>query len=210
MNQTFICPTVTAFNPHDYRAQVEQLETFATRIHIDLMDGQFAPTLSPPLGQIWLPNRITSDIHLMYRQPMDYIKQLVDLMPNLVIIHSEAEVNFKDFADRLHQAGIKAGLALLSETTVESCDQEIKYFDHVLIFSGKLGFHGGQADLGLLDKVNELHKKYEKLELSWDGGINDENAKKLIEAGISVLNVGGFIHNAVSPKQAYAKLLDII
>jgi ribulose-phosphate 3-epimerase len=205
-----ICPTVTAYDTHAYREQMERIEPFAERIHIDLMDGQFAPTKSPPLNQIWLPDNITSDIHLMYQHPMNYLDQLIKLKPNLVIIQYEADVDHAHFATHLRENGIKAGLALLQETKVDSITDLMPCFDHVLIFSGDLGHHGGTADLKLLDKVKEVKIKFPEVEISWDGGINDQNAKQLVEAGVDVLNVGGFIQNADDPQEAYATLKSVI
>ncbi len=206
MVKVAICPTVTAFDRHEYRSQIEILEKFAERIHIDLMDGQFAPTKSPDLNQIWLPENIISDIHLMYQRPMDHIELLIKLNPSLVIVHFEAQLDHEEFATSLRRAGIKSGLAILSKTSAEECLELVKNFDHVLVFSGKLGYHGGQADLGLLDKVRKLRSNYPTLEISWDGGINDQNAIQLTEAGVSVLNVGGYIHKDPNPEAAYAKL----
>jgi ribulose-phosphate 3-epimerase len=201
-----ICPTVTAYDTHAYREQIERLESFAERIHIDLMDGQFAPTQSPPLNQIWLPDHITSDIHLMYQHPMNSLEQLVKLKPNLVIIHYEADVDHAHFATHLRENGIKAGLAILQPTTVESITDLMPCFDHVLVFSGDLGHHGGQADLSLLDKVKTIREKFSEMEISWDGGINDQNAKQLVEAGVDVLNVGGFIQKADQPEKEFRRL----
>src|SRR3989344_8227891 len=101
-----ICPTVTAYEPHQYREQMEQIDAFAERVHIDLMDGDFAPTKSPALSQIWWPHHILADIHLMYRRPMDYLELLIKLQPKLVVIHFEAEVDHMHFAAELHKAGI--------------------------------------------------------------------------------------------------------
>ena len=201
-----ICPTVTAFDPHQYREQVERLTPFAERIHIDLMDGEFAPTKSPNLDSIWLPDGLVSDIHLMYQRPMDYIDQLIKLKPNLVVIHNEADVHHMDFAARLHAENIKAGLAILSDTPVEYAYQIMHSFDHVLVFSGHLGYHGGQADLGLLDKVRKIREHHPEAEIGWDGGISDQNALQLVEAGVDVLNTGGFIQKAADPAKAYAEL----
>ena len=69
-----------------------------------------------------------------------------------------------------------------------------------------LGFHGGEADLSLLDKVREVRQLYPEVEIGWDGGINDSNAAQLIVAGVDVLNVGGYVHKAPSPNDAYATL----
>ncbi len=197
-----ICPTVTAYDTHGYREQIERVESFAQRIHIDLMDGQLAPTKSPSLNQIWLPD-ITSDIHLMYQNPMNYLEQLIKLKPNLVIIHYEADVDHAHFATHMRENGIKAGLAILQPTTVESVTDLMPCFDHVLVFSGDLGHHGGQADLNLLDKVRQLKDKFPEVEISWDGGINDQNANQLSDAGVDKLNVGGFIQKSDDPAKAY-------
>jgi ribulose-phosphate 3-epimerase len=201
-----ICPTVTAFDTHEYRTQIDRLQPFAQRIHIDLMDGEFAPTKSPGLDKVWWPHEFTADIHLMYQKPMEYIEQLIKLKPHLVVIHNEADVHHMDFAARLHQHDIKAGLALLQDTPVEYVHQIMHSFDHVLVFSGNLGHHGGQADLTNLEKVRYLQEHHPEVEIGWDGGINADNAKQLVEAGVSVLNTGGFIQKSANPQQSYETL----
>jgi ribulose-phosphate 3-epimerase len=201
-----ICPTVTAFDQHEYRRQIERLQPFAKRIHIDLMDGEFAPTKSPGLDKVWWPEEFIADIHLMYRRPMDQIDQLLKLKPHLVVIHAEAEVNYTEFAARLHQADVKVGLALLHGTPAESVVNIMRSFDHVLVFSGDLGRHGGEADLSLLAKIRAIREYYPDIEISWDGGITDQNARQLADGGIDVLNVGGFIQKSDDPQASYQKI----
>lgn len=202
-----ICPTVTAFDPHEYRVQIERLEPFAKRVHLDLMDGEFAPTKSPDLTQIWWPHKFTADIHLMYQRPMDHLKQLIKLKPHMVVIHNEADVHHMHFAGELHKEGIKVGLAILQDTPVENAYQIMHSFDQVLIFSGNLGYHGGShVDPDLFDKVKKAKDHHPDAEIAWDGGINAENARALIDAGVEVLNVGGFIQHSDDPAGAYAKL----
>jgi ribulose-phosphate 3-epimerase len=201
-----ICPTITAEDNHDYRAQMELISPFAKRVHIDLMDGQFAPSRSPELNQTWWPDNITADIHLMYKFPESSLDTLISLHPSLVVWHYEAEVDHLQFAARLRDNGIKVGLALLQQTSVDDIKDLLPNFDHVLIFSGHLGYHGGEADLSLLDKVQQIKDLNLDIEIAWDGGINETNARQLIDAGVSVLNVGGYIHSSSSPASAYATL----
>lgn len=201
-----ICPTVTAYDEYEYNEQLKCLKGFASRVHIDLMDGVFAPTKSPDLNHIWWPHELSADIHVMYQQPMDYIDQLIALKPRLVIIHNEADVHHMDFAARLHAAGIEAGLAILRDTPVEWAYQIMHSFDHVLIFSGNLGLNGGTADLGCLDKVAKVKQHHPEAEIGWDGGINALNAALLADGGVDVLNVGGYIKNSQNPAQAFAEL----
>lgn len=206
-----ICPTVTAFDLHDYRAQMELLETFAERIHIDLMDGIFAPTKSPSIDQIWLPKAIVADIHLMYQKPSEALEQLIKLKPHLVIIPAEADVDHAQFATKLQANDIKAGLALLSSTNVEDVAGILSLFDHVMIFSGNLGHHGGSVvDFGLLSKVPEIRAILPDAEIAWDGGVNVDNIQQLAAGGIQEFGVGGYIHNAKNPQQAYATLKSVI
>jgi ribulose-phosphate 3-epimerase len=198
-----IAPTVTAYEPHEYREQIERLASFAKRIHIDLMDGVFAPTKSPGVEQAWWPDSIEADIHLMYQKPMDEIDHLIKIKPSLVVVHFEAELDHAVFTARLHEAGIRVGLALLQDTSVETAFEALALYDHAQVYSGNLGRHGGHADLNLLDKVREIREKFPQIEISWDGGINDQNAKVLVEAGVQVLNTGGFISKAPDPAEAY-------
>lgn len=207
---TTVCPTVTAYDLDEYRMQLNRIVAFAERIHVDLMDGEFAPTQSPPLDQIWLPPHKTCDIHLMYQKPMDFLPQLIKLRPNMVVIHNEADVHHMLFAAELHKEGIKAGLALLQDTPVHFAEQVMHSFDHVLIFSGDLGNHGGTADLGLLAKVSEVRALHPEAEIGWDGGITDQNIQQLIAAGVDVLNAGGFVQRASDPAAAYATLKALV
>ena len=201
-----ICPTVTAFSEHEYKAQLLRLMPFTKRIHIDLMDGRFAPTISPSLDYVWWPPEAVVDIHLMYQEPMTVLDRLIELKPRLVIIHNEAFVHHMHFASALHIAGIKTGLALLPETPVAFAEQVMHSFDHVLIFSGNLGHHGGTANLELLYKAAEIRQHHPDVEIGWDGGVNENNVKQLAAAGVEVINVGGYIQNSSHPEAAYATL----
>ncbi len=189
---------------------MERIEPFAKRVHIDLMDGEFAPSKSPGLDQVWLPKTLTADIHLMYKRPAEQIDQLINLKPSMVVIHFEADVDHLDFSAKLIQNNIKAGLAILSRTPVESIKDVMHCFDHILIFSGKLGHHGGKADLKLLDKVRQIREHYPEVEISWDGGISDKNARQLVEGGIDVLNVGGFIQKSKEPLVSFNRMTETI
>lgn len=205
-----ICPTVTAFTAEEYKTQIERLKPFAERVHIDLMDGEFAPTSSPPLEDIWWPHEWKVDLHLMYQRPMDHLPQIIRLKPELVIVHNEAHVHHMHFAAELHKAGIRTGLAVLKDTPIEWAYQIMHSFDHVLVFSGDLGHHGGEADLGLLDKVKKIQEHHPGVEIGWDGGVNDYNAPLLDEAGVDVLNAGGFVQLAENPVEAYKTLVTAV
>lgn len=202
-----ICPTITAEEPHGYRSQVERIEPFAVRWHIDVADGLFAPHKLIDLDYLWWPGNVQVDVHMMYKNPMQHLELLVVQHPRLVIVHAECEGDFEQWANTLHYHGIEVGVALLPGTPVSVIAEALPHIDHVLVFSGNLGYQGGsQADLRLLEKVQQLRALKPTLEIGWDGGVNDQNAATIAAAGVDVLNVGGYIQHAPNPQAAYAKL----
>ncbi len=207
---SIVCPTVTPIDAHEFREQLERVAIFAKRIHLDYMDGELAPVNSPPVESAWWPKNVLADLHIMYKRPQEHLAKIIRLKPNLVIVHAEAEGHFVGIAKALHDAGIKAGVALLPDTDVQMIAPSIEYIDHVLIFSGDLGHFGGVADTKLLSKVVEVKKLKKSIEIGWDGGINDSNAVLLSKSGVDVLNVGGYIQNAKNPAHAYAKLKTLV
>lgn len=205
-----ICPTVTAYDENQYKKQMNVAASLSQRIHIDLMDGHLAPTISPGLDKVWWPHNAWADIHLMYQNPMPELSRIKSLKPNLTIIHAEAHAHHMLFAGELHKEGLKAGLAILQNTPVEKVANILHSFDHILVFSGDLGHHGGHANLALLDKVKEVRALHPDAEIGWDGGITDKNVLNFVRAGVSVLNTGGFIQEAGDPKHAYDKLKKLV
>ncbi|MCA9329717.1 hypothetical protein KDA11_03665 [Candidatus Saccharibacteria bacterium] len=201
-----ICPTITATTVEQYRQQIELITPFAHRIHIDLADGVFAPNKLIDLMQVWWPVGVTADIHLMYESVLPYIDQLTDHKPHMVIVHAESVGSYYEIAKKLKEKDIKVGVALLPETPVEKIVSAIDDIDHVLIFSGDLGYFGGVAKMTLLQKARTLKKLKPTLEIGWDGGVSVSNVKKLVLGGVDVLNAGGAIHNAKNPEKAYNRL----
>lgn len=203
-----ICPTVTTDDPIVYQMQIEQSVQYAHRIHIDLSDGIFTRNKLVNVEHVWWPGGVRADLHVMYQDPFAHAGTLIALQPQLIIVHAEAEGDFLQFAERLHNHGIESGVALLHGTPTAMIEPALKWIDHVLIFSGNLGHFGGHADLSLLDKVKRLKDLKPTLEIGWDGGVNDQNARALAEGGVDVLNAGGFLHTK-DPVSAYATLKDI-
>lgn len=183
-----------------------RIAQFATRVHIDLADGRFAPAKTIAIDQAWWPGGVRADLHVMYQKPFEHYKTFLSLGPQMVIVHAEGEGNFVPFAELMHRHGIEIGVALKPETPVSLLRPALEWIDYVLIFSGDLGHFGGQADLALLDKAKLLRQLKPQLEIGWDGGINNTNARALAMGGVDVLNVGGFIQHASDPRMAYGAL----
>lgn len=201
-----ICPTVMGSSSKEYREAIERIAEFAERIHIDFADGVFAPAKLEPIEDAWWPIGLVVDFHIMYQKPLDHLETVILHQPNLAIVHAEADDAWQ-FLEELEDLGIHRGVALLKDTPAEVVKPHLDKIDHVLVFSGDLGYYGGQVDLSLLDKVKRLREMKPELEIGWDGGINDQTALELAKGGVNVLNAGGYIQKASNPEGAYAKLL---
>lgn len=190
-----ICPTVTTDDLEVYRQHMEEIATYAVRVHIDLADGVFTRKLTA-IEDVWWPGGMRADLHVMFKEPFQHIAAFKALGPQLVIIHAEADGDFTAFAREMHRHGIEVGVALLRETPVSAIAKGLELIDHVLIFAGTLGENTGPegVNLDVLAKAKELRALKPQLEIGWDGGANDTNARQLMEGGIDVINCGGYLH----------------
>lgn len=205
-----ISPAILADSADAYKAQVDRLHAFAQRVHVDITDGEFAPTFTISPAQVWWPQEWAVDIHAMVARPSEYLDTLIGLKPHMIIFHVEVEEDIVPVIKRVQQAGIKAGIALLRSTVPSTVSAAIEAADHVMIFSGNLGQYGGTASLMQLEKVRLIRNIRADVEIGWDGGVNIENAFSLTQGGVDVLNVGGTIAKADDPKNAYDTLVSEI
>lgn len=202
-----IVPTIMTETVDQFRAESEKVGAFARRVHIDISDGEFAPTFLLSENQIYWPQGWEVDIHAMVARPSEHIAKLIQLKPSLVIFHAETQEDIRVHFAALKQAGIKTGVALLKTTVPSTVEQIIKEADHVMIFSGDLGHHGGTASLMQLEKIRLVKKIKPDVEIGWDGGVTLENAYTLTQGGVDVLNVGGAIANSPTPTDTYNELV---
>ncbi|MEO5949696.1 MAG: hypothetical protein ABIP74_04795 [Candidatus Saccharimonas sp.] len=207
---TVIAPTMLCETEDDYKATVERLHPFAQRVHIDLTDGEFAPTFTVGVNQLWWPQEWVVDIHAMVAHPSQYVDALIQLHPSTVIFHVEVEEDLTPTITKLKQAGIKAGVALLRPTVPSEVQNYIEIADHVLVFSGDLGHYGGTASLMQLEKVRLVRKVHPEVEVGWDGGANLENVFSLAQGGVNVINCGSAVNKSPDPAGAYKQLVDEI
>lgn len=211
MKNAVICPSVTPStpDPHIYREQIDRI-SFAERIQIDLMDGEFAPNKNLNPIQVWWPDGVLADIHLMYKRPSEHLETLISLKPHLIILHIESDGNIEEYIRHIKKFGIKAGVALLADTSVAEAHGCIEIADHVMLFAGSLGSFGGVADLSVLQKIPQIRAIRPDIEIGWDGGISSDNIARLVNEGIDVCNVGGFIQRSEDPEGAYRKLSGLL
>ncbi len=204
---TAIAPCITVETEDAYKAAVDRLHPFANRVHIDIMDGEFAPTFSIGIDKVWWPKEWQVDIHAMVARPSEYVNQLIQLKPTTIIFHAEVQEDLGPILQKIKAAGIHAGVGLLKPTVPANVAAYIKAADHVLVFCGDLGHYGGKADLMQLEKVRLIRSIRGDLEIGWDGGAAIENVFSLAQGGVNVINSGGAINNATDPAAMYNQMV---
>ena len=205
-----IAPAILVDTPEVYKDTVDRYHAFAQRVHIDLSDGEFAPTFTVGVDRLWWPQEWTVDIHAMVARPIEYVDGLIALKPYTIIFHVEAVADIVPVLKKVKQSGVRAGIALQRPTVPATVEEAIKEADHVMVFTGTLGQYGGTASLMQLEKVRLIKAINPDVEIGWDGGVNVDNAYTLTQGGVDVLNVGGALANATDAEQVYATLVSEI
>ena len=116
--------------PQDYQQYIERIAPFTVRIHIDLADGTLTDNklINPDL--ICWPGGVRADIHIMYKHPDRHLPLIMDLRPQLIIVHAEADGDFNWLASTLHRNGMEVGVALLANTPANVLFESIGLIDH--------------------------------------------------------------------------------
>lgn len=206
-----ISPAILAATPEEYEMQVGRLHGLVDRVHIDVTDGEFAPSQTVHETQVWWPKEWKADIHMMVSRPSEHLATILQMNPNMVIFHAECEEDLVPIFKKLKEETlIKPGLALLRSTVPETCTEAIKEAEHVLIFSGNLGEMGGKASTMQLEKIRLIKAINSNVEIGWDGGANLSNVFNLTQSGVDVVNVGGAIAFSPDPEHVYREMVNEI
>ena len=170
----------------------------ADMLHLDIMDGHFVPNLTfgPSIvKQVRSITKLPLDAHLMITNPADFIDKFIDAGANYLSFHIETDSNYVHLFRSIRKRGVKAGIAINPETSLDALPRLLNEIDYVLIMSVHPGF-GGQSfiedSISKIKIVKELIGT-KQIEIEIDGGINFETARRAKEAGVNILVAGSFI-----------------
>ena len=142
-------------------------------------------------------------MHLMIVHPEQYIDATARAGAMMMCVHQEAVVHLNRVVHQIHDAGMKAGVALNPSTPVCMLEDVIEDVDMVLLMSVNPGFGGQRFIEGTVDKLQRLRRLIDERGahalIQIDGGVNDVTAPKLAAAGADVLVSGSYIFKSADP-----------
>jgi ribulose-phosphate 3-epimerase len=188
-------------------------ESGAEWIHVDIMDGHFAPNLTfgpKTVRDIRPLTGLVLDCHLMVDNPQDFIQPFAEAGADYFTFHAEAAVHSNRIIQNIRAAGMKPGMCIVPGTPVGVLDELLPELDLVLVLLVNPGFGGQKMIQSCLEKLVRLaafrEEKGCSYLLSVDGGITLDNAVVAVEKGADIIVAGNAFFSAPNPREAVKKL----
>ncbi|MEE4260293.1 MAG: ribulose-phosphate 3-epimerase [Bacteroidales bacterium] len=209
-----VAPSLLSADFGQLKQEVEMINNSqADWFHLDVMDGVFVPNITFGFQIIKVINEYAKkplDVHLMIVQPERYFEQFRDAGADILSIQYEAVTHLHRNIHAMKELGMKAGVVLNPHTNVSVLEDTISDIDLVLIMSVNPGFGGQKFIENTYQKISRLKelilKKNSKALIEVDGGVNLENASKLVKYGADVLVSGNTIFASQKPLEVIKKL----
>jgi ribulose-phosphate 3-epimerase len=213
-----IAPSLLAADFSQLKLEVNRVASLgATYLHYDVMDGHFVPNISfgvPIVAALSKTPGLVHDVHLMIKNPQNFIEAFVKAGANIITFHYEAlDSDAKRFQliQTIKRHKVKVGMCIKPLTEVDQLLPFLNDLDVALIMSVEPGF-GGQLFLkNAIDKIAFLRKEIDQRNIPClievDGGINHLTAPLCTQAGVDILVAGSYLFNQQDMPKRYAALL---
>lgn len=211
---TIISPSLLAAGACNFSAAIACVEQAgAEYLHIDVMDGHFVPNLSfgPNIvAGIRACSNMFFDVHLMTEHPLKFTEAFIEAGADGITIHPEAADDVAEVLSVCKERGVKFGLALKPETSLESVERCLPECDILLIMGIQPGFGGQKFIPATLQRIKIAGEIRTKLNAHYcigiDGGVNIKTGAKCVSAGADILVAGSAVFGNENPAAVIAAL----
>ncbi len=182
-------------------------EAGADMVHLDVMDGVFVPNLTfgPPVIARMRPlTTLPFDVHLMMEYPGRLIDAFAKAGADLINFHIECASPIQETLDHIRSLGKQCALTLKPGTPAEAVFPYLDQLDMVLVMTVEPGFGGQSFMADMLPKIAAIKAEAARIghpvAIQVDGGIAEQTAPLVANAGATVAVVGSALFNAADPK----------
>lgn len=212
-----LSPSILAADFKELGKEIQAVDKAGAQyIHMDVMDGAFVPSISLGMPVISAVRGVTKkifDVHLMVEKPERYIQDFVKCGADIITVHAEACTHLDRVIQQIHDAGVRAGVALNPATPLNVLDYVLDKIDMVLIMTVNPGFGGQKYISSCTDKIRRLRHMVEdkglNVDIEVDGGINKDTIHTVLTAGANVIVAGSAVFGEKS-EQKVKEFLEIM
>lgn len=212
-----IAPSILAGDLGNLRKEVERVESGgADVIHLDVMDGHFAPNITFGAGTIKALRKYSKlpfDAHLMVSDPLRYLDRFIDAGCDIISVHAEVctDKTFGEVLKKLDANGVKAGIALNPDTEIPDwVVNRLNSLYLINVMSVQPGFSGQKFMPEVLPKMSKIdqiiHDKGADTVIEADGGVDNSNVYDLVRAGARILVAGNAVCGQPDAQKAISEL----
>lgn len=188
--------------------KILQVKHFASTIHIDLIDGIYAPntTFMNPEPFSRYSQDMLLELHMMVEDPLQYVETWGKAGFRRFLGHIEMMPDQEAFLKTAKRFG-EVGLALNNTTALSALKVPLESLDVLLVMTVKAGFSGQSFQRKQLSKLREITSQT-NIPVEVDGGINERTIKDVYDVGVRRVVTTSFLF-ADSPWERYTILRNL-